>query len=66
MSTPSELQARLTAIRRAIATGVRTVQFAGRSVTYNSPEELRQVEREIVAQLANRPKQTLLVATKGL
>ncbi len=65
MATTTELEAHLTAVRSAIYSGARSVQFADRSVTYASMAELRQVEADLVRQLAGRPKQTLLVGLKG-
>lgn len=57
----------LDAIRAAIASGERTVQFADRSVTYRSMAELFQAEARIAAALAaTRDKQSFGVATKGL
>jgi hypothetical protein len=65
MATQAEIETRLEAVRALIAKGVRSNQFADRSVSYAKLEELRQIERELAAQLAARPKQTLLVANKG-
>lgn len=58
-------QSDLAAIRAAMAKGERSVQFADRSVTYRSMAELREVEQIIVRSLAGRPKQTLIVGSKG-
>jgi len=62
-------EADLAAIRAARLRGVRVVQFADRAVTYTSDAEMRQVETDILRDLAaaDRPrqKQTHLVATKG-
>lgn len=61
----------LQAIRTAIARGERSVQFADRSVTYRSMEELLQAESRICRALESVPatvrrsKQSRLVATKG-
>ena len=61
----------LSLIRAARLRGIRTVQFADRSVTYQSDQEMRQVEQDILADLSaqsdtRRPKQTLGVASKGV
>ena len=62
-------QADLTAVRTARLRGVRTVQFADRSTTYTSDAEMRQVEQDILKDLAaatrTRKKQTYGVASKG-
>jgi len=58
-------EADLEAIRRAIATGERQVQFSDRGVTYRSIDELLQAEKHIAAALAGRNKQMLGVADKG-
>lgn len=63
-------EADLTTIRAARLRGLRTVQYADRAVTYSSDAEMRQVEQDIVRDLASsasttRSKQTLLTATKG-
>lgn len=59
----------LSAIRTARLRGIRTVQFADRSVTYTSDAEMRQVEEDIKRDLATttrtRSKQTRMVASKG-
>jgi hypothetical protein len=62
--------AALAAIRASRLRGIRTVQFADRSVTYTSDAEMRQVEADILQELAvvgarTRPKQTYGVSTKG-
>lgn len=59
----------LTAIRAAITKGERTVQFADRSVTYRSIDELLQAEARILgelAQTARRPRQFIATSGKGL
>jgi hypothetical protein len=58
----------LTAVRTAILRGERTVQFADRSVTYRSVDELLTVEARILREIGGRTrtKQTLGVASKGL
>lgn len=61
----------LEAIRSALLRNERTVQFADRSVTYRSVEELKAIERDILRELADgsplrRPKRVCGVATKGL
>lgn len=59
-------QTDLDAIQRAIAKGERTVQFADRSVTYRSMDELFQAEARIAQELRTpRVKQTLVVSSKG-
>ena len=63
-------EADLTLIRTARLRGIRTVVFADRSVTYQSDQEMRQVERDIVGDLSavsetRRPRQILGVASKG-
>ena len=55
----------LDAVRTAIAKGERTVQFADRSVTYRSMDELLRAEQRISGALASRPKQSLGYAEKG-
>lgn len=60
----------LQAIRTAIARGERVVQFADRSVTYRSIDELLQAEARIAQALeatttTRRSKQWLGVATSG-
>ncbi len=61
----------LTAIRRAIAKGERSVQFADRSVTYRSMDELLVAEQRIAGALAavqgtRRSKHFYITADKGL
>lgn len=59
-------QSDLAAIQRAIAKGERSVQFADRSVTYRSMEELLQAERRIADALnPTRPRQYRGVGDKG-
>ena len=62
-------EADLTAVRAAIAKGERSVQFADRSVTYRSMDELFQAEERIASSLMTtttaRSKQSLGVASKG-
>jgi hypothetical protein len=58
----------LTTVRTAILRGERTVQFADRSVTYRSMDELRAVEQDILRELTTsdtRSKQTRIVASTG-
>lgn len=56
----------LAAIRTAIARGERVVQFADRSVTYRSMEELLAAEARIEEALRTaRPRQFLGVSRKG-
>lgn len=65
-------EADLTAVRTALLRGERTVQFADRSVTYRSVEELQKVEDRILRELGltsttRRKKQTCGVCvSKGL
>jgi hypothetical protein len=64
----SYTDADLTAVRTALLKGERTVQFADRSVTYRSVDELLQVEARILGELTStqtRAKQTFGVASKG-
>lgn len=58
----------LDAIRSTIAKGERTVQFADRSVTYRSMDELLAAEARILQAISSRgrAKQTVGIATKGL
>lgn len=63
-------EADLSLVRAARLRGIRTVQFADRTVTYTSDQEMRQVEQDILADLAStsstrRPKRTFGVASKG-
>jgi len=62
-------EADLAAVRTALLRGERSVQFADRSVTYRSVEELQAVEAAILRELSQaartRSKQTLLVASTG-
>jgi len=62
-------QADLDSVRAAIAKGERTVQFADRSVTYRSMEELLTAEAHIAAALvvpdATSPRQHLGWSGKG-
>lgn len=61
----------LRAIRRAISKGERSVQFADRSVTYRSMDELFKAEQRIVAALTaaagpTRSKHFHITTDKGL
>jgi hypothetical protein len=61
-------EAHLTAIRTAIARGERSVQFADRTVTYRSMDELLKAEARIAQALSastTRAKQSAMVASKG-
>ena len=62
-------EADLTAIRAARLRGIRTVQYADRSVTYSSDAEMKAVENDILKELATatrtRSKQTYGVSSKG-
>ena len=56
----------LDAVRVAILKGERTVQYADRSVTYRSIDELQAVEQRILRELTRtRAKQSFGVASKG-
>lgn len=58
----------LAAVRAAIAKGVRRVEYADRSVTYQSVDDLLRAEARITQALAGagRQKQSILVGEKGL
>jgi hypothetical protein len=61
-------EADLTLIRAARLRGIRTVQFADRSITYTSDAEMRQVEQDVTREVTTtqtRSKQTLGVSSKG-
>ncbi len=62
-------QAHLTALQEALASGVRTVVFEGRSVTYATTEELQKaistVENALKTQAGTRRRQTRLLSSKG-
>lgn len=56
-------------VKAALAKGEHTVQFADRSVTYRSVEELQRVMQMIEAELAtavDRPRQWYGHSSKGL
>lgn len=53
-------------LETAIKSGVKSVQFGDRLTVYASLDEMLRARSAIAAELAGRPKQTLLVATKGL
>lgn len=61
MSSPSDYtQADLTAVRAARKSGIRTVQYETRSVTYASMAELKDLENDILKALGQgRSRQTL-------
>jgi hypothetical protein len=66
--TQAQVEARIEAIDFALARGERSVQFSDRSVSYRSIEELMAARAHFVtllALLAGRVKQTLIVASKG-
>lgn len=68
MAASDYTEADLIAIRRAIAKGERSVQFADRMVTYRSMDELLKAEARIANSLVNltgRSKQSVIVAGKG-
>lgn len=59
-------QSDLDGIRAAIARGEKTVQFADRSVTYRSVDEMLVAERKIAAELNPPASKTFYVApTQG-
>lgn len=58
-------QADLDAIQAAIATGALSVTLDGRTVVYRQMTELLAAEKRIAAALSTRPRQTLVVASKG-
>lgn len=71
--TEEELRAQLRALHLTFARGERTVQFADRSVTYATADEIRTridyLEALLAAQLATaprRPRQAFGTASKGL
>ena len=55
----------LAAVEAAIARGEAQVQFADRSVTYRSIEDLLRAREAIKASLTARVRQTLVVGSKG-
>lgn len=55
----------LAAVEAAIAKGEASVQFADRSVTYRSIEDLLKARDAIKASLQTRARQTLVTASKG-
>lgn len=59
------VQADLDAIRAAIAKGELSVTLDGRTVTYRSIAELLLAEQRIAGAISARPRQTLIVASKG-
>jgi len=70
MATRAEIEANLVTVRAARLRGVRTVQFADRTVTYTSDAEMRQVEQDLTRDLLvlstdARPKRAYGVATNG-
>jgi hypothetical protein len=58
-------QADLDAIDAALKRGESSVSFADRRVDYRSVEELLLVRELVSKSIAGRPKQTLVVASKG-
>ncbi len=58
-------EADLDAIRKAIKSGVRTVQFGDRSTTYASMRELLEAEARITAALEGPAKQRTVVVDRG-
>jgi len=55
----------LAAIEAALYRGEQSVTFADRSVTYRSIDDLLKARDLIKAELTTRPRQTLIVASKG-
>ena len=51
MIQPSELQAMLDTLDRAIFSGTRRVQFSDRLVEYNSLDDMRKARADLVTQL---------------
>lgn len=67
IGTVAFTQADLDAIQAAIAKGERSVQYADRSVTFRSMDELLQAEARIARALSTgRAKQSIGVTCKGL
>ena len=66
--TEADLEARIVALEMALDRHERTVQYADRSVTYNSTAEIREridYFSSALARLRARGKQTYLVGNKG-
>lgn len=61
----SYTQSDLDNIGRAIARGEKTVQFADRSVTYRSMDELLQARALIAAELEGTPRTRVASGSKG-
>jgi hypothetical protein len=58
----------LSKVRAARLRGVRTVQYADRTVTYTSDDEMRSVEHDIareLSQVSGRRKQFTVLSSKG-
>lgn len=69
--TQEQLEAALDANTEAIANPAGYVQFADRAVTYRPIKDLREARSLLAGELATtagraRPKQTLIVASKGV
>jgi len=59
-------EADLKALQTAIASGVLTVRYENRTVTYQSLKELRELEESLARALQpSRPRQTIVVGQKG-
>ena len=62
-------QANLAALQEAFASGVRTVVFEGRSITYATTEELQRaisaVQNALTSGSGTRRRQTRLMSSKG-
>lgn len=59
-------QSDLDAVESAIARGEQTVQFADRTVTYRSVDQLLKAKADIQAALSSRTRTSLGVGNKGL
>ena len=58
----------ITVLETALSRGERRVQFADRAVEYNSPDDILKAiayYKTLSGDLTGRPKQTLVVASKG-
>lgn len=68
--TQSELESAIAAIERTLAMGQLRVDFADRSVTYRSTDDLLKAldyfKQQLAVLVSGRSKQTVLVASKGL
>lgn len=58
----------ITTLEGALARGERRVQFADRAVEYNGPESILKAinyYKSLLNEMNGRPKQTLVVSSKG-